>query len=230
MTADTSDEGFREQSQSHPGDSRTMDPPPDHGESSYRGHDRLTGKRAVITGGDSGIGRAVAIAFAREGADVLINYLPEEQEEAESTADLIRAAGRTAVTVAETCATRRSPSRRRHGRHRARRSRGIGDQRGLPDGTGGRVSPTSAATSCAGCSRPMSMRCSGSFRQRCRTSNPGRRSSPPRRSRPMTRHPGCSTTPRARPRSATPHRVLPSSSGRRESGSTRSLPGRCGHR
>jgi NAD(P)-dependent dehydrogenase (short-subunit alcohol dehydrogenase family) len=72
---------------------------PDHGERSYRGSGRLTGRRAVITGGDSGIGRAVAIAFAREGADVLIAYLPEEEEDGRRTADLVREAGRRAVTV-----------------------------------------------------------------------------------------------------------------------------------
>jgi NAD(P)-dependent dehydrogenase (short-subunit alcohol dehydrogenase family) len=85
---------------SHPGTTGEMDVEPDHGEESYRGSGRLTGKRAVITGGDSGIGRAVAIAFAREGADVLIAYLPEEEEDAQQTAQLIEKAGRKAVTVA----------------------------------------------------------------------------------------------------------------------------------
>jgi NAD(P)-dependent dehydrogenase (short-subunit alcohol dehydrogenase family) len=72
---------------------------PDHGEESYRGTGRLTGKRAIITGGDSGIGRAVAIAFAREGADVLISYLPEEEDDARDTAQLVEKAGRTAITM-----------------------------------------------------------------------------------------------------------------------------------
>ena len=76
-----------------------MSEKPDHGEESYQGSGRLTGKRAVITGGDSGIGRAVAIAFAREGADVLISYLPEEEPDAQDTAQLIEKAGRKAVTV-----------------------------------------------------------------------------------------------------------------------------------
>ncbi|MFE4463510.1 SDR family oxidoreductase [Oerskovia sp. NPDC056781] len=76
-----------------------MDPLPDHGESSYRGTGRLTGLRTLITGGDSGIGRAVAIAFAREGADVAIGYLPEEQVDAEETARWVREAGRTAVLL-----------------------------------------------------------------------------------------------------------------------------------
>jgi NAD(P)-dependent dehydrogenase (short-subunit alcohol dehydrogenase family) len=76
-----------------------MDPAPDHGEQSYRGSGRLTGRRAVITGSDSGIGRAVAIAFAREGADIALNYLPDEQEDAQSTADLVTAAGRTAALI-----------------------------------------------------------------------------------------------------------------------------------
>jgi hypothetical protein len=76
-----------------------MDDKPDHGEDSYRGSGRLDGKRAVITGGDPGIGRAVAIAFAREGADVLISYLPEEEQDAQDTIALVQKAGRTAVGV-----------------------------------------------------------------------------------------------------------------------------------
>src|SRR3954471_23147169 len=83
----------------HPGATGSMGDEPDHGEQSYRGSGRLTGKRAVITGGDSGIGRAVAIAFSREGADVLISYLPEEEDDARETAQLIEKAGRKAVTV-----------------------------------------------------------------------------------------------------------------------------------
>ncbi|MFJ9426461.1 SDR family oxidoreductase [Streptomyces sp. NPDC101249] len=76
-----------------------MDPEPDHGEDSYRGTGRLQDRKAVLTGGDSGIGRAVALAFAREGADVLFTYLPEEGEEAAATTRLIEDAGRTAVAV-----------------------------------------------------------------------------------------------------------------------------------
>jgi len=83
----------------HPGRTAEMDVRPDHGEETYRGSGRLEGKKAVITGGDSGIGRAVAIAFAREGADVLISYLETEEEDAQETARLITEAGRTAVTV-----------------------------------------------------------------------------------------------------------------------------------
>jgi len=84
----------------HPGLTGDMDATPDHGEESYRGSGKLDGRRAIITGGDSGIGRAVAIAFAREGADVVISYLPEEEDDAQETARWVRAAGRTAVTVA----------------------------------------------------------------------------------------------------------------------------------
>lgn len=72
---------------------------PDHGEESYRGSGRLPGRHALITGGESGIGRAVAIAFAREGADVALSYLPEEQADAEDTAGWIRRAGRNAVLL-----------------------------------------------------------------------------------------------------------------------------------
>jgi len=86
------------QQQDEPGHQGDMDPKPDCGEHSYQGSGRLKGKAAVITGGDSGIGRAVAIAYAREGADVLISYL-EEDEDAEDTASWVREAGRTAVLV-----------------------------------------------------------------------------------------------------------------------------------
>jgi NAD(P)-dependent dehydrogenase (short-subunit alcohol dehydrogenase family) len=85
------------QQQQPPGSEQAMSPKPDHGETSYTGSGKLTGKRAVITGGDSGIGKAVAIAYAREGADVLISYLPEEEEDAQETKHWIEEAGRKAV-------------------------------------------------------------------------------------------------------------------------------------
>ncbi|MEV1094093.1 SDR family oxidoreductase [Streptomyces sp. NPDC049952] len=91
---------FPQQEQEHPGRTGPMDPPPDHGEDSYRGHELLLDRKAVVTGGDSGIGRAVALAFAREGADVLLTFLPEEESEAEETARLVEQAGRRAVPVA----------------------------------------------------------------------------------------------------------------------------------
>ena len=91
--------GFPAQQQDPPGLTSRMDPVPDHGEESYVGHGRLEGLRALITGGDSGIGRAVAIAFAREGADVAIGYLPEEQSDAEDTIGWVRRAGRNGVLV-----------------------------------------------------------------------------------------------------------------------------------
>ena len=90
---------FEEQPQSAPGLARDMDPKPDHGEESYRGFGRLEGRRAVITGADSGIGRAVAIAFAREGADVVLNYLPSEEADAKEVVGLVEAAGRKAVAL-----------------------------------------------------------------------------------------------------------------------------------
>ncbi len=99
MVRDDDKGGFPPQQQDPPGLTTRMDPVPDHGEESYVGHGRLEGLKALITGGDSGIGRAVAIAYAREGADVAISYLPEEQPDAEDTAGWIRKAGRTAVLV-----------------------------------------------------------------------------------------------------------------------------------
>jgi NAD(P)-dependent dehydrogenase (short-subunit alcohol dehydrogenase family) len=87
-----------EQQQDVPGTSAELDPQPDYGEKTYKGSGKLTGKKAIITGGDSGIGRAVALAFAREGADVLIAYL-NEHEDAQTTAKLVEEAGRRAILV-----------------------------------------------------------------------------------------------------------------------------------
>src|SRR5438552_10037108 len=86
------------QEQEMPGTEQKMRPKPDHGETSYRGTGKLTGLKAIITGGDSGIGKAVAIAFAREGADVLISYLNEE-EDASEVANYVKAAGTKAILV-----------------------------------------------------------------------------------------------------------------------------------
>jgi NAD(P)-dependent dehydrogenase (short-subunit alcohol dehydrogenase family) len=76
-----------------------MDPRPDHGETSYKGSGRLAGRMALITGGDSGMGRAAAIAFAREGADVAINYYPDEEPDAQEVIQLIKDAGRSGVAL-----------------------------------------------------------------------------------------------------------------------------------
>jgi NAD(P)-dependent dehydrogenase (short-subunit alcohol dehydrogenase family) len=90
---------IEEPRQETPGLTTEMQNKPDHGENSYRGFGRLAGKTALITGGDSGIGRAVAIAYAREGADVAISYLPEEEEDAQETAKWVREAGRRIVLL-----------------------------------------------------------------------------------------------------------------------------------
>src|SRR5215211_7016035 len=104
MSEDPKEQGpqppFDEQPQAPPGVESEMTPRPDYGADTYRGHGRLEGKAAVITGGDSGIGRAVAVAFAREGADVLVSYLEEEEGDAAETARAVEAAGRRCVRVA----------------------------------------------------------------------------------------------------------------------------------
>lgn len=90
---------FKEQKQPWPGLASKMDPKPDHGETSYKGFGRLTGRKALTTGGDSGMGRAAAIAYAREGADVAINYLPAEESDAKEVIELIKKEGRKALAI-----------------------------------------------------------------------------------------------------------------------------------
>ncbi|SPZ13468.1 oxidoreductase YghA [Pseudomonas luteola] len=90
---------FPKQPQNPPGLAQDMQPRPDHGETSYKGFGRLAGRKALITGADSGIGRATAIAYAREGADIVLNYLPEEEADAKEVVQLIEAEGRKAVCV-----------------------------------------------------------------------------------------------------------------------------------
>jgi NAD(P)-dependent dehydrogenase (short-subunit alcohol dehydrogenase family) len=90
---------YKRQSQPWPGLANKMEPPPDHGEKSYRGSGRLAGRKALITGGDSGMGRACAIAFAREGADVAINYFPSEEPDAQEVIALIKAENRVGIGI-----------------------------------------------------------------------------------------------------------------------------------
>src|ERR1700757_2677640 len=90
---------YKKQSQPWPGLAAKMEPRPDHGETSYKGSGRLAGRKALITGGDSGMGRAAAIAFAREGADVAINYFPTEEPDAQEVIALVKAEGRIGLPI-----------------------------------------------------------------------------------------------------------------------------------
>jgi len=90
---------FKGQEQPWPGLASKMEPRPDHGEKSYKGSGRLLGRKALITGGDSGMGRAAAVAYAREGADVAINYFPSEEPDAKEVIELIKAEGRKAIAL-----------------------------------------------------------------------------------------------------------------------------------
>ncbi len=90
---------FPEQQQPMPGDEDQMEPKADHGQQSYTGTGRLQGRAALITGGDSGIGRAVALCFAKEGADILFTCLPDDQEDADKTVELVKATGRQAIAL-----------------------------------------------------------------------------------------------------------------------------------
>ena len=120
------------QQQEMPGKTDAMRPRPDHGEESYEGSGRLTGKRALITGGDSGIGRAVAIAFAREGADVLISYLSEHEDATETGRWIEKAGFRTAresISSSDTIVSRASPEITSTG---ARESRAVRPSRRVP--------------------------------------------------------------------------------------------------
>ena len=99
QTAPELSEGFPPQQQKPPGLTNDMRPVPDHGEKSYRGTGKLKGRRALITGGDSGIGRAVALAYAREGADVAFTYMPDEKDDASMTCALLESTKQTAVPI-----------------------------------------------------------------------------------------------------------------------------------
>ncbi len=90
---------FPQPKQTAPGSSNDLNPPADYGEESYTGHGKLLGRAALITGGDSGIGRAVALCFAKEGADIVFSYLPEEEEDTKQTAKLVESAGRRVIAI-----------------------------------------------------------------------------------------------------------------------------------
>ena len=125
---------FPQQPQTHPGSVHKMDPPADHGEESYVGTRKLEGRVAIITGGDSGIGRAVAIAFGKEGANVVLSFLPEEQSDADDTASVIEKSGARVVKVAGDIRNHRDNREADHYRRQSVRSFGHrSEQRWLSD-------------------------------------------------------------------------------------------------
>ena len=214
-----------------PGSPRTMQDQPDHGEETYRGSGRLTGKRAVITGGDSGIGRAVALAFAREGADVVLSYLPERGGGRRRDGAAGRGGGPQGGPVPGRHPRRgHLPADHRHGGRRARRHRHPGQQRGVPDGPAGRHRRHHHRAVRPGDEDQPVRDVLALPEGASRTCSPARRSSTPPRSRPSARRRSCSTTPPPRPASSTSPRRWPRSSPRRASGSTPSRPARSGRR
>ena len=222
--------GSGEQTVDYPGRTAEMDVRPDHGEHSYRGTGRLLGKKTVITGGDSGIGRAVAIAFAREGADVLITHLDTEKDDADETASWVRQAGTRAVTMAVDLRDEQACG---HVVERALAEFGGIDvlvsnaayQMSQDNGIDGitseqfdRVMKTNVYALFWLCKAAVPHMPPGSSSLRRPRS---RRSSPP-----LT----CSTTQRRRPRSSTSSKALAAIWLSAESGSTQLHPGRSGHR
>ena len=214
---------------SPPGADREMSPTPDHGETSYRGLGRLAGRTALITGADSGIGRAVAIAFAREGADVLVSHLPQEERDGADTVRWVEDAGRRAVRApGDLCDEGYCTS--------------LVDWP-LPSSAGSTswstTPPSSAPTSpstrsplptSTRRSGPTSTRCSGCAAPPCRGCRPAGRSSTPRRSRPTIPARSCSSMRRPRAPSSTSPRASRSSRCDRACASTPSLRGPCGRR
>ncbi|KAF0210103.1 MAG: hypothetical protein FD172_2915 [Methylocystaceae bacterium] len=226
---------FEKQTQPWPGLAGLMTPRPDHGEESYRGSGRLLGRKALITGGDSGIGRAAAIAFAREGADVAINYLPEEEADAREVMTLL---GEAEVNATALPGDIRDESFCRKLVDDAARDLGGLDilVNNAFSSTTPRVSMRANRSSTlrprisTGRSKPISTRCSGSRKPRFRISSRDRRSSIRVRSSPSTLRRSFWIIRRPRP----PFSILPdvwrSSSPTKASGSTPWRPARSGRR
>jgi len=201
---------FPEQQQEAPGLALKMIPRPDHGETSYKGSGRLKGRKALITGGDSGIGRAAAIAFAREGADVAIGYLPFEEPDAQEVIELIEAEGRKAVALPGDIREEAFCQKLVNDAVEA-----LGGLDILVNNAGMQRSQQSLAdittNSLTRPSRPMSMRRSGSPRLPCRICSRVRQSSTPHRSSPTNLQIIWLTMRRRNPAMSASRKRLPSS-------------------